>query len=121
MRRRTRRAGLALDLLALGDFLELGVDLRPLALVQIELGQAGLVVDWHGCLVLDRALNVVDRDVIAEDQAVVPIFKLERRAGEGDERGVEQRVAHVQREAIDKVAPSTACFVGTRPFFRTPR
>ena len=32
---------LALDLLAFGDLLELGVDLGPLALLQLELGQAG--------------------------------------------------------------------------------
>src|SRR5690606_11506027 len=60
---------LALDLLALGDLLELGVDARALGLVQFELRQPALVVDGDRSAVLDRALDVVDADVVAEHGA----------------------------------------------------
>ena len=62
---------LALDLLALGHLLELGVDVRALVLVEVELGEAALVVDRDGGAVLDGPLDVVDADVVAEDGARV--------------------------------------------------
>ena len=70
---RLQRGPLALELLllvqllALGDLLELLVELRPLGLVEFELGQPALVVDPDGGPVLDGPLDVVDVDVVAED------------------------------------------------------
>ena len=103
---------LALDLLALGRLLELRVDLRPLGLVERELGQPALVVDRHRGAVLHGALDVVDADVVAEHRARVGVLQLDRRAGEADERGVRQRVAHVAREAVDEVVLAAVRLVG---------
>ena len=103
---------LALDLLAFGGLLELGVDLRPLGLLQLQLGEPALVVDRHGRAVDDRALDVVDADVVAEDGARVGVGLLDRRAGEADERGVRQRVAHVPGEAVDEVVLAAVRLVG---------
>ncbi|HWQ39369.1 MAG TPA: hypothetical protein VNM24_12315 [Burkholderiales bacterium] len=103
---------LALDLLALGGLLEVRVDLRPLRLVERELGQAALVVDRHRRAVLHRALDVVDADVVAEHGARVGVRELDRRAGEADEGGVRQGVAHVAREAIDEVVLAAVRLVG---------
>ena len=64
---------LALDLLALGRLLEIGVELRLLGLVERQLGQPALVVDRHGGAVLHRALDVVDADVVAEDRPRVGV------------------------------------------------
>ena len=94
---------LPLDLLSLGDLLELLVDPRLQLLGEIELGQPALVVDGHGGPVLDRALDVVDRDVVAEDGAGVAVCQLQRRARKGDEGRVRQRIAHVPGEAVDEV------------------
>ena len=59
-----------------------------------------------------RALDVVDADVVAEDCARVRVRQLDRRAGEADERGVGQRVAHVPREAVDEVVLAAVRLVG---------
>ena len=64
----------ALDLLALGGFLELRVDVRPLALLQGQLGEAALVVDGHRGPVLDGTLDVVDADVVSEHGARVGVL-----------------------------------------------
>ena len=53
-----------------------------------SLGQSALVVDRHGCAVLDGSFDVVDADVIAEHRTRVGVLKLDRRAGEADERGI---------------------------------
>ncbi len=104
---------LALDLLALGDLLELGVERRASrSSGSVELGQAALVVDGHRGAVLDRALDVVDVDVVAEDGAGVLVGQLDRRAGEADERGVRQRVAQVPGEAVDEVVLAAVRLVG---------
>ena len=58
------------------------------------------------------ALDVVDVDVVAEDGARVAVGQLDRRAGEADERGVGQRVAHVAREAVDEVVLAAVRLVG---------
>ena len=63
-------------------------------------------------LVLDGALDVVDADVVAEDRPRVGVGLLDGRAGEADERGVGQRVAHVPGEAVDEVVLAAVGFVG---------
>ena len=103
---------LALDFLAFGRLLELGVDLRPLGRLQLQLGQPALVVDRHRRAVVDGALDVVDADVVAEHRARVGVGLLDRRAGEADERRVRQRVAHVPGEAVDEVVLAAVRLVG---------
>ena len=65
---------LALDLLTLGRRLEVRVNARPLGLVQGQLRQPALVVDRHRGPVLDRALDVVDADVVAEHRPRVGVL-----------------------------------------------
>ena len=50
------------QLLAFGDLLKLRVELRQFRSVQSELGNAALLIDRHGGLVGDGALDVVDGD-----------------------------------------------------------
>src|SRR5450432_1438119 len=52
----------ARQLFAFGDRFEFLVDLRQLALVQSQLGDAALVIDRHRRLVGHGALDVVDAD-----------------------------------------------------------
>ena len=77
---------LLLQLLSFGNRFELLVDLRQLALVQPQLGDAALAIDRHRRLVGHGALDVIDADVIAEDRARIGL--LDRCAGEADERRV---------------------------------
>ncbi len=74
--------------------------------------QARLVVDRHRGAVLDGPLDVVDVDVVAEDRARVAVGQLDGRAGEADEGGVGQRVAHVAGEAVDEVVLAAVGLVG---------
>ena len=103
---------LAVHFLAFRRFLEVGVDLRPLGLVQRELCQPALVEDRHGRAILDGALDVVDADVVAEHRAGVGVLQFDGRAGEADERGVRERVAHVAGEAVDEVVLAAVRLVG---------
>ena len=100
------------DLLAFRRLLEAGVDLRPLCLVQRELGETALVVDRHRRPVFDRALDVVDADVVAEHGLRVGVVALDRRAGEADERGIGQGVPHVACKAVDEVVLAAVRLVG---------
>ena len=59
---------------------------------------AGVVVQRHGGAVFHRALEVVGRDVRAEDPPRDLVFLEQGRAGEADAGGVRQRVAHVERQ-----------------------
>ena len=76
---------LALHLFPLGGLLELRVDGRLLFLVQGQLGESALVVDGDGCLVLDRALDVVDADVFSKDGAGVGVLQFDGGPGEANE------------------------------------
>ncbi len=102
----------ALDFFALGGFLKVRVDSGTFSLVERQLGKAGLVVDRNRRPVLDRALDVVHADVVAEDGARVRIRELDRGAGEADEGGVRQRVAHVAGEAVDEIVLAAVRLVG---------
>ena len=103
---------LALDFLALGRLFELGIDFRPLGLVQLQPGQAALVVDGHRGPIRDRPLDVVDADVVAEHRPGVLIAEFQRRAGKADKRGVGQGVAQMPREAVDEVVLAAVRLVG---------
>ena len=61
---------------------------------------------------IDRPLDVVDADVVAEHRAGVGVGLLDGRAGEADERGVRQRIAHVAGEAVDEVVLAAVRLVG---------
>ena len=103
---------LALELLALGSLLEVRVDPGSLGFVERELGQPAFVVDRHCGAILHRALDVVDRDVVAEDRTGVGVGLFDRRAGEADEGGARQGVAHVAGEAVNEVVLAAVRFVG---------
>ena len=81
-------------------------------IVEVQLGEAALVVDGHGGPVLDGALDVVDADVVAEDGAGVPVGQLHRGAGEADVGGVRQSVTHVAGEAVHEVVLAAVGLVG---------
>ena len=66
----------------------------------LELGDPVLVVERDGGAVLDGVTEVVDRDVVAELLAGQLLAVDERRAGEAHERGVGQRLAHVEGERV---------------------
>ena len=67
---------------------------------ELQLRRAVLVEERHGRAVLDRLLEVVDGDVIAEDLLRPLLAGDERRAGEGEEQRLGQRRAHVQRQRV---------------------
>ena len=67
---------------------------------ELQFGDAVLVVQRDRRAVLDRLPEVVDADVVAEDLARPLLARHQRRAGEADERGVRQGVAHVQGERV---------------------
>ncbi len=103
---------LAGDLLALGDLLEVLIDPWLLGLGQIELGEPALVVDRHGRPILDRALDVVDVDVVPEDGAGVSVIQLDRRPREADERRARQSVADVFGESLDEAVLASVGLIG---------
>jgi len=94
---------LALHLLTLGGLFEVGVDPGTFGVVELEQRQAALVIDGHRGLVRYGSLNVVHADVFAEHRPGVGVGQLDGRAGETDEGGVRQGVAHVAGEAVDEV------------------
>ena len=65
---------LALDLLAFGGFLELGIDLGPFRCLQLQLSEPTFVVDGDRGAIDDRPLDVVDADVVAEDGASINLL-----------------------------------------------
>ena len=67
---------------------------------QLQLRRAVLVEERHRRAVLDRLLEVVDRDVVAEDLLRALLAGDQRRAGEGEEERLRQRRAHVQRQRV---------------------
>ena len=102
----------ALDLLALGGLLEVGVDHRSLALVEGQLGEAALVVDGHSRLVLHGAPDIVDADVVAEDGPSVGVMELDGRSGKADERRIGECVAHVAGVPVDEVVLAAMGLIG---------
>ena len=60
---------LEFDLLAFGDLFEVGVDPGTFGLAQPQLRGPAFVVDRHCGAVFDRASDVVDADVVAEDRS----------------------------------------------------
>ena len=72
---------------------EVGID-------KLQFGCAVRVEERHRGAVLHRLLEVVDRDVVAEDRARALLAGDERRAGEGEEDRPRQRAAHVERQRV---------------------
>src|ERR1700738_4988914 len=70
--------------LILGKFGDLSVDLWFLVLVEFDPRQTALVVDRHGCTVLDSASDIVDVDVVAEHSRGIDVLFLYRRPSEAD-------------------------------------
>ena len=61
-------------LLVFDDLLDLFVERVDLRAVDVELGEAALVVDRYGGPVVHRLLDVIDADVVAEDPAGIPVL-----------------------------------------------
>ena len=83
------------------DFFDLLVQLGDRGLVEVEFGEAALVINWDGGLVIDGILDIIDADIIAEDAAGVFVGLGDRGASEADERGMGQGVAQVFGVAVD--------------------
>src|SRR4030095_6792329 len=83
-------------------------------LVYLELDNAGLVVERPGCTVLNRLTDIVDVRVLAEDMNGVLVVALKGCAGEADEGGVRQRLAHPPRAALDEAVLAAVRLVGHR-------
>lgn len=73
---------------------------RQIVVRQLKLGNAVLVVQRDGIRVVNRLLEVVDRDVISKD-FLRPFFPGDQwRSHELDERCVRESVPHVQDEYV---------------------
>ena len=70
---------------------------------QRDLDEPRLEVDRHGGAVGHGPAQVVDVDVVAEHVPGVAVGERDRRAGEGDERGVRQGVSQVAGVAVEVV------------------
>ena len=54
----------------------------------------------HGCAILDRLLEIVNRNVIAENILRPFLARDERRAGEGEKQRLRQGRPHVQSQCV---------------------
>ena len=88
---------LRVELRVLDQAVEVVVQVR---VDELQLRRAVLVEQRHRRAVLDRLLEVVDRDVIAEDLLGPLLAGDQRRAGEGEEERLRQRGPHVQRQRV---------------------
>ncbi len=113
-----QRRPLRLEVLLLGDFLafgcllEIGINLRLLVLLELQLGESALVIDRHGRLVFHRAQDVVDADVIAEHRPRVRVGLFDGRAGKPDPRRLRQRFPHPSRKPINEIVLAPVRFIG---------
>ena len=78
------------------DAVEYLVDRLP---EDVQLGESTLVEDGDRSAVLDRLLDGVGVDVRAERLEGASVLPVDRRAGETEEAGVRERLAHVRSEA----------------------
>ena len=101
-----------LQFFAFGRVLKIRVNFRFFRRLQFQLGEPAFVENRHGRLVLDGALDVVNGNVIAKHCPRVGVGLFNRRAGEADEGGVRQRVAHVPGEAVNEIVLAAVRLVG---------
>ena len=78
---------------AVDVFVQVGID-------ELQFRRAVLVEQRHGGAVLDGLLEVVDRDVVAENFLGALLAGDQRRAGKGQEHRLGQRGAHVERQRV---------------------
>jgi hypothetical protein len=88
------------QLLALGDFLKLRVQLWQLGGIQGELGDAAFVIDWLRRLIRHGALNIVDGNIIAEHRPRIGISFLDGCAGKANERRLRQGITQVAGKPV---------------------
>ncbi len=96
----------------LGDFVELLVEKVFDLLVDLQLNQAALVIDWNRSAILDGLPDVVNADVLAENSAGVGVRFFNRRTSEADKRSIGKGVSHVGGETIDEIVLAPVRFVG---------
>ena len=99
-------------LLVLDHLVDILVQFVDLLTIDVDFDEAAFVVDRNRGTVIDRVLNVVNADIVAEDAARVFVFLVDRRAGEADERRAGQGVSHVLGVAEDVLR--TGDFAGFR-------
>ena len=88
--------------------IQIGID-------ELQFRRAVLVKQRHGRAVLHRLLEVVDRHVITEHILGALFAGNQRRAGKGEEQGLGQGRAHVQRQ---RVVLAAVRFVGEHDHIR---
>jgi hypothetical protein len=96
----------------IGNGVEFGIEGRQRGGVQAQPGDATLVIDRHRGLIGDRALNVINGDVVTKHRPRVGVSLLDRRAGEADEGRLRQRIAQMPGEAVDQVILRAVGLVG---------
>jgi len=104
-------AFLLLNLLALGDLLELLIEPGPFGLVQCQAGKAALVIDGHGSAIGDGTLDIVHADIVTKDGPGVLVRQFDRRAREANKGGVRQGLAHAPRQAVGKIVLAAVGFI----------
>ena len=66
----------------------------------MQLRRAVFIKQRHRCPILNRLLEVVDRNVIAENILCPFLTGNQWRAGEREKQRLGQRCAHIQREGV---------------------
>ena len=112
---------LVLQFLSFGRVLKIRVNLRLFGQLQFQLGEPTFVENRHGRLVLDSTLNVINRNVIAENGPRISVGLFNRRAGEANERSIRQCVAHVSSETVNEIVLAAVRFVGDNDDVTTVR
>ena len=97
--------------MAFSEFIDSRVNLTSDIVRKADLGQAGLVEDANGGTVFDRAGEVVDVYVVAEDRLRGLVSRLDRGTREAQVRGVRKGVAEVPRVAIEEVVLAAVSLV----------
>ena len=76
---------------------------------QLQGWDAVLIIEWHGCAVDNRLVEVVDTDIVPEHGFCLFFASHEGCTGKCDECCVGERGAHVQRQGMVLAA---VCFIG---------
>jgi hypothetical protein len=90
--------------LVFGQLLDLGVDLRLLLIGKLDACKATLLIDRDGRIIFDRAADVVDVDIVAENSGRVHIVLFDRCSRKADKRRVGEAVAEILGKAIGEFA-----------------
>ena len=99
------------DFFAFGSLLKIRVDLRTLFRLQLQFGQAALVINWHRRFVFHGALNVVDRNVVTKNRSRIRVAFFDWRPSEANEGSVWKSIAHVPGKTADEIVLAAMRFI----------